>query len=467
MRHDLASRFGDQEAASSRGRARPGATGVGVASAIGGNRFPDRLHGEGHRPAQGARSLETRKRTPHVAVVGAGIAGIGVAIELAMRGCTVDLYEKTDRVHGEASLANEGKIHLGYIYANDPTQRTARQMVEGAWSFSPILREWLEGAIADTSRSTGFDYLVHRDSLRSPDELAITYAQIAELNCEAAQRSDASYFGLAAERPPRLLSRQRLEAEYGPDVLAAFETPEIAVDTEVIGAALARRISADPRIRLHLGAEVLAASRRDGMLTLEVRQDDETRAATVRPCRQRQLGGPPAHRRVGRPRRTARIELSLALGRSRPGSARGTGRRFGIGRTRWLRRHRRVRGWRYLLLVVPLRSPRHGHRPAPAGQLVAGGPTPSMPRTSRPVRSTPCGLSCPRSTMFPRGRWLLRPCLPGSCTPAARRISTTLGVGCTSATPSVPGRWDVPLPRHGQVHDGSLVRSPAGTANWR
>jgi hypothetical protein len=220
--------------------------------------------------------LETRKRTPHVAVVGAGIAGIGVAIELAMRGCTVDLYEKTDRVHGQASLANEGKIHLGYIYANDPTQRTARQMVEGAWSFSPILREWLEGAIADTSRSTGFDYLVHHDSLRSPDELAITYAQIAELNREVAQRSDASYFGLAAERPPRRLSRQRLEAEYGPDVLAAFETPEIAVDTEVIGAALARRISADPRIRLHLGAEVLSASRRDGVLTLEVRQDDVT-----------------------------------------------------------------------------------------------------------------------------------------------------------------------------------------------
>ena len=88
--------------------------------------------------------MRARARLPSVAVIGAGIQGIGVALELAARGVSVDLYEKTDRVHARASLANEGKIHLGYIYAHDTTLRTARRMIEGSWSFSPILRDWLE-----------------------------------------------------------------------------------------------------------------------------------------------------------------------------------------------------------------------------------------------------------------------------------------------------------------------------------
>lgn len=219
--------------------------------------------------------MSSQRSAPHVAVIGAGIAGIGVAIELGMRGCTVELFEKTDRVHGQASLANEGKIHLGYIYANDPSLRTARQMIEGAWSFSPIVAEWLEAAIPEASHSDGFRYLVHRDSLLSPDELAITYGRIVDLNREAAQGSEASYFGLDAARSLPRLSRGRQQAEYGADVLAAFDTPEIAVDTEVVGAALARRVAADPRIVLHLGAEVLSATREDGSLVLRVRRENE------------------------------------------------------------------------------------------------------------------------------------------------------------------------------------------------
>lgn len=220
--------------------------------------------------------MPAKRSAPHVAVIGAGIAGSGVAIELAMRGCTVELFEKTDRVHGRASLANEGKIHIGYIYANDPSLRTARQMVEGAWSFSPILADWLEEDLGEGSRSTNFRYLVHRDSLLSPDRLAATYAQIAELNLQASQRPGASYFGLDATRPPERLPAASQAAEYGPDVVAAFDTPEIAVDVATIGAALSQRVSTDPRIELHLSSEVLSASPQDDAVNLEVRQSGET-----------------------------------------------------------------------------------------------------------------------------------------------------------------------------------------------
>src|SRR5262249_32922867 len=122
-----------------------------------------------------SRTLGARKRVQRVAVIGAGIQGIGLALELAARRMSVDLHEKTNRVHARASLANEGKVHLGYIYANDPTLRTARQMIEGSWSFSPILRDWLEQDLDESFRSGPHHYLVHRDSLLAPETLDATY----------------------------------------------------------------------------------------------------------------------------------------------------------------------------------------------------------------------------------------------------------------------------------------------------
>lgn len=60
-----------------------------------------------------SRTLGAQKRVQRVAVIGAGIQGIGLSLELAARGMSVDLHEKTNRVHARASRANEGKVHLG------------------------------------------------------------------------------------------------------------------------------------------------------------------------------------------------------------------------------------------------------------------------------------------------------------------------------------------------------------------
>ncbi|PYR72438.1 MAG: FAD-binding oxidoreductase, partial [Acidobacteria bacterium] len=52
-----------------------------------------------------------------VAVLGAGLQGSCVAMELASAGISVDLFDKNDRCMSQASAQNEGKIHLGYLYA--------------------------------------------------------------------------------------------------------------------------------------------------------------------------------------------------------------------------------------------------------------------------------------------------------------------------------------------------------------
>ena len=216
-----------------------------------------------------------RPRQPalRVAVVGAGIGGIGLALELAARGVSVDLHEKTDRVHGRASLANEGKIHLGYIYANDPTLRTPRLMAEGSWAFSSILREWLGVELDASVLSRPSTYLVHRKSLLGPEAHAHTYRLIAGLNAEMAARPGASYFGLDGSEPPRLLTTAEREARFGSDIVAAYETPEIAVDPEALGDALHRRVLDEPCIDLRLGSEVLSVHLDRGRPSVTFRRD--------------------------------------------------------------------------------------------------------------------------------------------------------------------------------------------------
>ena len=61
-----------------------------------------------------------------VAVLGGGLQGACVALELSRHGVKVDLYEKSDQCLSQASAHNEGKMHLGYVYANDRSLRTAR-----------------------------------------------------------------------------------------------------------------------------------------------------------------------------------------------------------------------------------------------------------------------------------------------------------------------------------------------------
>ena len=73
-----------------------------------------------------------------VAILGGGFQGCCAAIELAMRGTRVTLYERNSTLLAGAATANEGKIHLGYTYASDRSLTTARTLLRGALSFAPL-----------------------------------------------------------------------------------------------------------------------------------------------------------------------------------------------------------------------------------------------------------------------------------------------------------------------------------------
>jgi len=194
-----------------------------------------------------------------VAVIGAGIQGVCTAIELSMRGAEVDLLEVEAQPLTRASLRNEGKIHLGFVYANDPTLATARLMVAGAFCFAPLMERWLGAALQPTLLASPFLYLVRKDSQLGADELERRYRGIAALIDAQTGSSGADYFGCSRPmRAERLSARAQCGIADDAEIAATFRTAELAVDPEALARLLSQRIMGEPRIRLRPHARVLS-----------------------------------------------------------------------------------------------------------------------------------------------------------------------------------------------------------------
>jgi glycine/D-amino acid oxidase-like deaminating enzyme len=201
----------------------------------------------------------------HVAVIGGGIQGCAIALELAGRGVRVSLFERRPTLLDGASRHTEGKIHLGLVYAADDSLRTARLMAQGAAAFAPALRRWLGPAAGRLRVSEPFHYVVHRASVRSPAELESAYRRIAAVVRERV--APGAYFGVADPGAVRRLEAGELDA-FGADARAVFRTEELAVDPDALADALAAVVAAHPDIACRLAAEVSAVDARGRRLRL-------------------------------------------------------------------------------------------------------------------------------------------------------------------------------------------------------
>ncbi len=191
-----------------------------------------------------------RANEVEILVLGAGLQGAGIALELAGRGVAVTLVEQDALPLNRASLRNEGKIHLGLIYANDRSMGTAFLQLEGALCFRSILTRWMLGSTDWLARSTRFHYLVADDSVVPATTLLEHYAAVGErCRMRLSEQPELDYLG---ERPDQLatpLSAAALGAHFTPSRLSAgFETVERAIDTEIMAVALRRRVLEHPLI---------------------------------------------------------------------------------------------------------------------------------------------------------------------------------------------------------------------------
>lgn len=204
-----------------------------------------------------------RRSNAQVCVMGSGLTGSIVALELAHAGVDVALLDQDVRPLNRASVRNEGKIHLGFVFANDRSLATAQLMLDGALSFGPILRRLVHARADTVGRSTRFTYLVAGDSLLVPEELAQRYAKIESLFAKKLLAApDLDYLG---RRPASLFSPIGLDA-LAPHIrsdglLGAFRTEEIAIDTAELATAVRGALAASPHIRFLPHRQVDAVER--------------------------------------------------------------------------------------------------------------------------------------------------------------------------------------------------------------
>lgn len=252
--------------------------------------------------------------TERAVVIGGGVQGVCVALALAAKGVRVTIVEAAEGLLDRASFRSEGKLHLGFVYANDPTGKTAALMLESALHFAPLLDRWVGPLDWDTLRSRPFTYATLPDSMLHADQLCEHYERIDRAYREHYRRPDLHYLGL---RPETLLptASDRVRAPDGEDwpatggVLAATE--ERAVDRAGFRDRMRAAVAARSNIRVRYRHRVQEVTR----------TADGYRVSAVGPGGDRWESGSPGD------------QLLV----DRPATARPSGR------------HRAVHGWVYRL----------------------------------------------------------------------------------------------------------------------
>jgi hypothetical protein len=210
-----------------------------------------------------------------VGVLGGGLQGCCIALALAERKVRVTIFDKNDTLLSRAAIANEGKIHLGYMYAGDRTLATAKIMMAGALAFAPFLERYLGQPAQSFSLSASATYVVHRDSHRCAEDVRAYLTVVHDLINEAAAGRKRAYFGKNLQAPLRRWSAAARAAEFDQELaLDAVSTPEIAINPVILAKAIRECIASHPLIEVRCGRTVLGVEmERSRLFVLSEGQD--------------------------------------------------------------------------------------------------------------------------------------------------------------------------------------------------
>lgn len=209
-------------------------------------------------------------------MLGAGIMGCCLALELARRGRRVDLFDLAATPMTGASLHNEGKLHLGFVYANDPQKKTHPVLLRGSLAFSRILLELTGQAPSSCRPSQPFHYFVPVDSQLGLAALGDHFEAVEQTIREATLLSGERYLGQSHERYHECNSPRRHAELFSPDrTLGSFGTQERAVSPQAVASILRRAVCGTSRIAFIGNTRVVTAARHPGgFVEIETSRDD-------------------------------------------------------------------------------------------------------------------------------------------------------------------------------------------------
>lgn len=188
-----------------------------------------------------------------IAVVGAGLLGSIVALFAAARGWEVEVLDSRPEILSAASCANEGKVHLGPIFALGDAE-TQEVMLRGALSFASIVEDALgTGVDWGEMSSAPFDYIVMPTSLLDAPALAQRYSAMNARFEQLSKHMGSHYLGGAIDH--LVDPEPRTDESTG---FPMFATAERAVDPIVLCRLVSSRIASATNIAVRASHRVIS-----------------------------------------------------------------------------------------------------------------------------------------------------------------------------------------------------------------
>jgi glycine/D-amino acid oxidase-like deaminating enzyme len=203
--------------------------------------------------------------TRRIAILGGGMFGVCAALEMARRGQPVVVIEGADSLLEGAGRWNEGKIHLGFLYAGDPSLNTASRLVPGGLAFADVVERLIEQDIGDFATTEDDLFLVHRNSVVGAAEYATYAHRTASLIRDVSGQTGAGKYlaDVRAAQARTLSSAELTDVTTSDEIVAGFAVPERSVSTLPIADRLKAAASTHPLIDVRLGAWVESVRKRD------------------------------------------------------------------------------------------------------------------------------------------------------------------------------------------------------------
>jgi len=210
---------------------------------------------------------------PNIAVLGAGLSGCIAALRLAEEGCAVSVFDRCSSPISCASLHNEGKLHLGYVYGADTTHQTHELMAEGSLSFGTII-EQVTGVSADEcGRSAPFLYAVPTCSQLSYSDQLVHFDRVDRCVESLLAHRQLPAHSFRRHQP---LTDVELRRWFDCDrVEGAIQTWEYSVDTARVAEILRDRVLGSSGIDFCGETDVLGAKANGISYTVSVRDGHE------------------------------------------------------------------------------------------------------------------------------------------------------------------------------------------------
>ena len=223
-------------------------------------------------------SIQSPRVSPRALVLGAGLQGASVSLALLRQGWSVTIVDQADDCLRRASLRNEGKVHLGFLFANDASLRTTDLMQEGALAFSPLLTEWLGEPVPwDAFTTAPFCYCLGHSSMLPRDVLLAHYAAVEARFLDRLRDPARHYLGRRPSRLFHLMDPERdlpfLSRSYAAPLV---QTAEVALDRTGFTQWFRDRFHGRERLTEHYGRRVEGVERRPGGFRASGRRRDGT-----------------------------------------------------------------------------------------------------------------------------------------------------------------------------------------------